>query len=53
MIQGDGDYPGAVRWYASTGSIDTVVRGDVERVADAGIPIDVVYEQGLDVLGLA
>ena len=53
IIQGDGDYAAAVRWYESTGTVDDVVRSDVERVARQGIPIDVVYEQGLEVLGLA
>ena len=53
VLQGDGDYDGAARWYASTGTVDGVVRSDVERVARQGIPIDVVYEQGIDVLGLA
>jgi len=53
VLQGDGDYDGAARWYASTSTVHDVVRSDVERVARQGIPIDVVYEQGIDVLGLA
>ena len=53
MLQGDGDYAGAVTWYESTGTVNEVVRSDVDRLAGHGVPIDVIYEQGLEVLGLA
>ena len=53
MLQGDGDYAGAVTWYESTGSVNEVVRSDIDRLAEHGIAIDVIYEQGIEVLGLA
>ena len=53
MLQGDGDYAGAVTWYESTGTVNEVVRSDVDRLAGHGVAIDVIYEQGLEVLGLA
>ena len=52
-LQGDGDYAGAVAWYQSTGSVSDVQRRDIKRLAGRGIAIDVIYEQGLKVLGLA
>ncbi len=53
MLQGDGDHAGAVTWYESTGSGNEVPRSDVDRLAGRGIAIDVIYEQGVEVLGLA
>jgi Peptidase family M49 len=51
-IQGDGDRSAAADWYRTTGGGDGFVE-DLERVAEAAIPTDVVYEQGLEVLSLA
>ena len=50
-LQGDGDYAGVVSWYqsATTGSNG---RRDIDRIQAQRIPIDVIYEQGLQVLGL-
>ena len=53
MLQGDGDYAGAVTWYESTGTVNEVLRSDVDRLARQGVAIDVIYEQGVEVLGLA
>ena len=52
VIQGDGDYAAARDLVASDAVIGTVLREDLDRIAEAGIPVDVVFEQGLDVLGL-
>jgi hypothetical protein len=46
-LQGDGDYDGAGRLLTEQGIIGTVLRGDLERLASAGIPVDVVFEQGM------
>jgi hypothetical protein len=32
--------------------IDAQLQGDLDRLAGAGIPVDVVFEQGTSVLGL-
>ena len=53
MLQGDGDYAGAVSWYESTGTLNEVLRSDIDRLARQGVAIDVIYEQGVEVLGLA
>jgi hypothetical protein len=52
-LQGDGDYAGTVAWYQSTGEVSDVQRRDIDRLVERGVPIDVMYEQGLEVLGLA
>ena len=50
-LQGDGDYAGVVTWYQSTTTAGNVRRGHRSNPG-RGIPIDVIYEQGLEVLGL-
>lgn len=52
VLQGDGNYEGASRLLASDGVIDDVLAADLERLGSASIPVDIVFEQGVDVLGL-
>ena len=51
-LQGDGDYSGARQLVIKKGVIGDQLAADLERLAQAGIPVDIVFEQGLDVLGL-
>lgn len=51
-IQGDGDYERAVALLDEQGVISPGLQADLHRLNDAGIPVDVVFEQGADVLGL-
>lgn len=51
--QGDGDYNGVVALMEEKGKIGPELQADLERVNKAGIPVDVVFEQGLSVLGLS
>jgi hypothetical protein len=51
-IQGDGDYPNAAELIQSKGSIPEQLSVALGRLAKAGIPRDVVFEQGPEVLGL-
>ncbi len=51
-LQGDGDYSGARQLVTKKGVIGDQLAADLERLAQAGIPVDIVFEQGLDVLGL-
>jgi hypothetical protein len=51
-FQGDGDYEGVVAFMEEYGSIRPQLQADLDRLAEAGIPVDIVYSQGLDVLGL-
>ncbi|MGW8369129.1 MAG: dipeptidyl-peptidase 3 family protein [Gammaproteobacteria bacterium] len=51
-LQGDGDYDGAQRLLAELGVVRPDLEADLQRLAAAGIPVDVVFEQGPSVLGL-
>jgi hypothetical protein len=51
-FQGDGDYAGVQAFMERYGRVDAELQGDLDRLATAGIPVDVVFEQGASVLGL-
>ncbi len=52
VLQGNGDYPGAVRLIDSMGKISAGLRADLERVESRGVPVDIVFRQGAEVLNL-
>jgi hypothetical protein len=52
-LQGTGDYEGATQLLETKGVIGETLQADLDRLADAGIPVDIEFEQGLEVLGLA
>ena len=45
-FQGDGDYPGVVAFNRRLGVIRPALQLDLDRLAAAGIPVDIVFEQG-------
>jgi len=51
-IQGDGDYEAAKEWIETDGVIKPQLKEDLQRLNDAGIPSDIYFKQGPDVLGL-
>ncbi len=51
-FQGDGDYEGVAEFMNRMARIGPGLASDLERLAEAGIPVDIVFEQGEDVLGL-
>jgi hypothetical protein len=51
-FQGDGDYEGLGRFHEKYQVISASLEGSLSRLADSGIPVDIVFEQGLSVLGL-
>lgn len=51
-IQGDGDYAAAKQLTEQMGNVDAGLAGDLKRLDQAHIPVDIRFEQGLDVLGL-
>jgi hypothetical protein len=51
-LQGDGDYQGVAAWFATDGVISPALAASLEKVNQAGIPVDVDFEQGLEYLGL-
>ena len=52
QFQGDGDYDGVAGLVASKGVIKEQLDSDLNRLSKAGIPVDVVFEQGLAAMGL-
>lgn len=50
-LQGTGDYEGTRRLMEQKGTIGSELQADLDRLRDAGIPVDIVFEQGMDVLG--
>jgi hypothetical protein len=51
-VQGDGDYAEAKRITDTMGVIDAQLGADLKKLDAAHIPVDVRFEQGLEVLGL-
>jgi len=51
-FEGDGDYEGAKSFLEANGKIQASLQSDLDRLKSARIPVDIVYEQGLSVLGL-
>ncbi|MFC1627923.1 Zn-dependent hydrolase [Gemmatimonadota bacterium] len=51
-MQGDGDYEAAAAFMAEYAVQDAQLAEDLDRIDQAGIPTDIVFEQGLRVLGL-
>jgi hypothetical protein len=52
IIQGEGDYEAAKRMIAKYGILTDVLKKDLERINSKGIPVDIVFDQGPEVLGL-
>jgi len=51
-MQGNGDYEGVKAWIESDGVMTENLRRDLDKVNAAGIPVDIVFKQGKEVLGL-
>lgn len=51
-LQGDGDYGKVERFIRDYGSIDASLQEDLNRINEAGIPVDIIFEQGSAALGL-
>jgi archaellum component FlaC len=52
QLQGDGNYEGVAKLVAEETVIKADLQSDLERLSDLGIPVDIVFEQGGEVLGL-
>lgn len=51
-LQGDGDYEGAKQWIETDGIIKDQLKRDLDKLNNVGIPVDIVFEQGPEILGL-
>ena len=52
-VQGDGDYAAAKKMTDEQGVIEPQLQADLARLAKDNIPVDIVFDQGLSVLGLS
>ncbi len=51
-IQGDGDYEKAAGLLETYGVMDEGLKSALKRIEDKDIPVDIIFEQGKEVLGL-
>lgn len=51
-LQGDGDYEGVAKLMSTKGVIGEGLQADLDRLTEKNIPVDIVFQQGTDVLGL-
>ncbi|MEM9057850.1 MAG: Zn-dependent hydrolase [Pseudomonadota bacterium] len=51
-LQGNGDYAGTRKLMEDMGVVTPLLQADLDRLGAAGIPVDIVFEQGAHVLGL-
>lgn len=50
--QGNGDYEGVKNRIASEGVIKATLQSDLDRITQIGVPVDIYFKMGPDVLGL-
>ncbi|MGB0849772.1 MAG: dipeptidyl-peptidase 3 family protein [Bacteroidia bacterium] len=51
-LQGDGDKDGVIALMEKDGKVGSALQGDLDRLSAANIPVDIVFEQGPEVIGL-
>ena len=52
-LQGNGDREGVIALMEKDGSVGADLQADLDRLSEADIPVDVVFEQGPEVLGIS
>lgn len=52
VLQGEGDYEGTGKLFENKGQIDDQLSAALQKLQDKNIPVDVVFNQGTEVLGL-
>jgi len=52
VLQGNGDYDAVVAFVAEKGNVGAQLQADLNRLDAVSIPVDIVYQQGKDQLGL-
>ena len=52
ILQGDGDYKAVDRFVEQLGQMQETLSSDLARLTELNIPVDIVYKQGKEVLGL-
>ncbi len=52
QLQGNGDYEAARKFADNMGFVGEILKADLERVNQRGIPTDIVFDQGIETLNL-
>ncbi len=52
VLQGNGDYEAVAAFVAKMGNVSTQLQADLNRLDAISIPVDIVYQQGKEVLDL-
>ena len=52
VLQGNGDYEGVVEFIEKYGSVGETLQSDLDRLSTGGIPVDIVFNQGINILDL-
>ena len=52
-LQGDGDYAGVQAFLAKESLMDPQLKTELDALATADIPTDIVFKQGMEVLNAA
>lgn len=52
VFQGNGDYEGVTKYIEENAMITPELQQELDRIKSLGIPVDIVFEQGKEVLGL-
>jgi len=50
--QGKGDYEGVKTWIATEGVVKPQLQADLDRITNLGVPVDIYFKMGPEVLGL-
>jgi len=51
-LQGDGDYEKTARFWEKYGNVGDTLQADLNRINTSGIPVDIIFKQGREILGL-
>jgi len=52
VLQGNGDYDAVAAFVAEKGNVGAQLQTDLDRLDAISIPVDIVYQQGKEVLDL-
>lgn len=52
VFQGNGDYDGAKKYLETNAVINPELQKELDKLKTANIPVDIIFEQGKDVLGI-
>lgn len=52
-LQGNGDYEATKAFVDEMGFVGLELKADLQRLSQEAIPVDIVFQQGIDVLGLS